>query len=154
MRTVLRDQPARPITKALILDDDARARSVLRQTLVSLGLEAQEMSDGEAALDIMRASPAPLALFFSVEAHGETLDGQGYISIIGALLKNPELARQHICAVISSTADEVEWALGKTLARLDVPVLGKLCAAGALESYLTRAQGWGPEIALTTAPTW
>lgn len=130
-----------PVTVALILDDDAAGSEELRRTLGALGYEAHVITDTDAALDALRVSDTPMAVFFNVEAHGATLDGHGYAFLIGALLGDPALAHRHIYAVISSTADDVEWALGKALDRLDAPVFRKPCAATALETYLALARG-------------
>ncbi len=141
MQDSMRDQAAGPVKVALILDDDAAGSGALRHTLVTLGYDARVMTDAEAALDALRASAEPVALFFSVEAYGATLDGQSYTYLIGTLLEDPALAQRHIYAVISYTADDVEWALGKALDRLNAPVFPKPCSASALETYLALVRG-------------
>lgn len=140
MQYSIRDRMTGPVTLALILDDDVAGSDALRQTLGVLGYEARVMTDADAALDMLRMSPTPIAMFFDVEAYGATLDGHSYAFLIGALLGDPALAHRHIFAVISSTADDVEWALGKALDRLGAPVFSKPCAASALETYLTMAR--------------
>ncbi|HEU0027269.1 MAG TPA: hypothetical protein VFQ25_09155 [Ktedonobacterales bacterium] len=141
MQDSTRDRAEGPVTVALILDDDTAGSGALRQTLSALGYEARVAPDADAALDTLRMSAAPMALFFNVEAHGATLDGHSYAFLIGALLGDPALARRHIYAVISSTADDVEWALGKALDRLGAPIFHKPCGASALETYLALAGG-------------
>lgn len=130
-----------PVKVALILDDDAAGSDTLRQTLGSLGYEARVMSDADAAIEMLRANVDPVAMFFNVEAYGATLDGRSYAFLIGALLEDPALARRHIYAVISSTADDVEWTLGRALDRLGAPVFRKPCAATVLETFLTLSRG-------------
>ncbi len=135
------DWTAGPVKVALILDDDVTGSGALQRTLGSLGYEARVMTDASAALDSLRTSVEPMALFFDVEARGATLDGQSYAFLIGALLGDPSLAQRHVFAVISSTADDVDLALGKTLNRLGAPVFDKPCAPRALEAFLTLARG-------------
>ncbi len=141
MQDSMRDLAAGRVKAALILDDDVTESGKLRRLLDTLGYDARVMTDANAALDALHASAEPIAVFFDVEAYGETLDGQGYTFLIGALLEDPELARRHIYAIISSTADDVEWALGKALDRLNAPVFSKPCAATAVETYLALARG-------------
>jgi CheY-like chemotaxis protein len=141
MQDSIRGRVEGPITVALILDDDAASSEALRRMLAALGYEAHVITDADAALDALRVSDTPMAVFFDVEAHGATLDGHSYAFLIGALLGDPALAHRHIYAVISSTADDVEWALGKALDRLGAPVFRKPCAATALETYLALARG-------------
>jgi CheY-like chemotaxis protein len=152
MQDSIRDRVEGPVTEALILDDDAAGSEDLRRTLGALGYDAYVITDANAALDTLQVSDAPMAVFFNVEAHGSTLDGHSYAFLIGALLGDPSLAHRHIYAVISSTADDVEWALGKALDRLGAPVFRKPCAATALATYLALARGrpippTAPEIA-------
>jgi hypothetical protein len=134
----------RPVKVALILDNDPTGSGALWQTLNALGYEARVVSDVDVALDTLRASEEQAAVFFNVEAYGATLDGQSYAFLIGALLSDSELAHRHIYAVISATADDVEWALGKALDRLGAPVFRKPCPATAIEAYLTLAGGKTP----------
>lgn len=141
MRDTIREQAAGPVKMALILDDDAAGSGALRRTLDALGYQVGVMTNANAALDALRASEEPVAVFFDVEAYEATLDGRGYAFLIGALLEDPELAHRHIFAVISSTADDVEWTLGKALDRLDAPVFSKPCSASALETFLIVAHG-------------
>lgn len=131
---------ADPMRMAIILDDNGASSERLRRTLGALGYQAQVVTDASVALRALRASAAPLAVFFNVEAYGETLDGESYVSMIGALLNDPELARRHLYAVISSTADDVEVTLGKTLARLETPILGKPCDPATLAAHLARTR--------------
>jgi CheY-like chemotaxis protein len=141
MRDPMQDQAVGPVKIVLILDDDAVGSEALQHTLDTLGYRTRVMSDADAALDTLRTSPEPVALFFDVEAPGGTLDGQSYTVLIGKLLEDETLASRHIYAVISSSAGEVEWALGKALDRLGAPVFSKPCAATALETYLALARG-------------
>ncbi len=134
------NQSVRIAKMAIILDDDNNASAALRQMLQALGYETQALADAHMALDALRASIEPVALFFDVEAYGETLDGRGYASLIGALLAEPTLARKHIFAITSATADDVEWTLGKILDRLDMPVFSKPYDAFTIESYLALAR--------------
>lgn len=147
------DWAAGPVKVVLILDDDVAGRGALRRTLDSLGYEARVMSDAGAALDALRTSVEPIALFFDVEARGATLDGQGYARLIGALLEDPPLAQRHVFAVISSTADDVDLTLGRTLNRLGAPVFDKPCSPHALEAYLALARGRAMEPALSPVAT-
>lgn len=140
MPDFMQNQSARFPKTAIILDDDMNASAALRHMLQALGYETQALVDAHVALDTLRASIEPVALFFDVEAYGETLDGRGYASLIGALLAEPALARKHIFAITSSTADDVEWALGKVLDRLDMPVFSKPYDAFTIESYLALAR--------------
>lgn len=147
-------QFAGPVKLALILDDDITAREALRHTLATLGYEARFATDVDAALDALRTSTDTVALFFDVEAYEETLDGRGYASLIGSLLEDSTLAHQHLFAAISSTPDDVEWTLGKALARLNAPIFSKPCAADTIEAYLAAARGQPlSEPLLQTAPT-
>lgn len=124
---------------ALILDDDSASSTALQVALAELGYHAQVMRDAEAALATLRASVSPVAMFFNVEAPGETLDDHSYVRVIGALLEDETLARRHIYAVISDTADDVELTLGKALRRLGAPIFCKPCEAAPMEAYLTIA---------------
>ena len=130
-----------PVKMALILDDDLTAREALRHTLDTLGYQTQVASDVDVALDVLRASADTIALFFDVEAYEATLDGRDYVSLIGSLLEDRTLAHKHIFAVISSTPEDVEWTLGKALARLNITILRKPCAAPTIEAYLAMARG-------------
>ncbi|HEX9035417.1 MAG TPA: response regulator [Ktedonobacterales bacterium] len=131
--------PAAPVTVVYILDDDRAAGEALRGTLGALGYQVTALSDAAMTLAALRASEERAALFFAVEAYGETLDGQGYASLIGALLEDPALARRHVFAVISSSAEDVDWTLGKALARLNTPVFSKPCDAATLDAFLSVA---------------
>lgn len=139
MPDIMQNQPGRLAKTAIVLDDDSRASATLRRMLQTLGYETQALTDALVALDAVRASDEPVALFFDVEAYGETLDGRGYSSLIGALLADPALTRKHVFAITSATADDVEWTLGKVLDRLDMPVFSKPYDAFSIESYLTFA---------------
>ena len=128
------------VKRTIILDEDLIGGEMLRRLLNVLGYESFVMTGMSAALDVLRASAEPLAVFFDVEAYGETLDGASYTCLIGALLNEPALAQRHIYSVISSSADDVEAALGKTLAHLNIPVLSKPCDAQTIAGLLARAQ--------------
>lgn len=147
-----RRQPTWLVKTALILDDDSSEDNALRRMLGELGYETQVVTDASEALDVLRASADPIALLFDVEAYEETLDGRGYVTLIGALLEDPALAQRHIFAAISSSPEEVEWTLGKALARLHTPIFGKPCAA-TLEAYLTARRSIGESSSAETAPT-
>ncbi len=140
MPDFMQNQSVRSTKTAIILDDDVNASAALRQVLQALGYETQALTDAHVALDTLRSSIEPVALFFDVEAYGETLDGRGYASLIGALLAEPALARKHVFAITSATADDVEWTLGKVLDRLDMPVFSKPYDAFTIESYLALAR--------------
>lgn len=140
MPDLMQNQPGQFAKTAIVLDDDIRASATLRRMLQTLGYETQALTDAGVALDTVRASEKPVALFFDVEAYGETLDGRGYSSLIGVLLADPALARKHVFAITSATADDVEWTLGKVLDRLDMPVFSKPYDAFSIESYLTLAR--------------
>ena len=137
----VRDWAAEPVKVALILDNDTAGSSALQRTLDTLGYDARVITDADAALDALRASAEPVALFFDVEARGATLDGQSYAFLIGALLEDQSLAQRHVFAVISASADDVDMALGKLLNRLGAPLFDKPCAPRALEAYLALARG-------------
>lgn len=146
-------RPLEPVQTVYILDEDAAASEALCAALIRDGYRAQALGDAVEALATLRASDDPCALFFEVEAYGATLDGRGFASLIGALLQDPALARSHILAVMSSTPDDVEWTLGKSLARLGARVIGKPCDISRIEALLALAgerivQPTEPEIAL------
>jgi CheY-like chemotaxis protein len=140
MSDLIHYQPADSVRLALILDDDPAGGPALRRALGAMGYEARLMTDASAALDVLRANTETVAVFFDVEAYGETLDGEDYACVIGALLREPALAQRHIYGVISSTADDVETALGKTLARLGTPVFSKPFDVATLAGYLAQAR--------------
>lgn len=140
-----------PAKVALILDDDSASSTGLQVALAQLGYHAQVMRDEGEALATLRASASPIAMFFNVEAPGQTLDNQSYVRVIGALLEDDALARRHIYAVISDTADDVELTLGKALRRLGAPVFGKPCEAASMEAYLTIASALAVSASIPTA---
>jgi hypothetical protein len=125
-----------PVKVVFILDEDTTASAALREEFARLGYPAQTFDNASEALDALRASDECAVLFFDVEAYRETLDGRGFASLIGALLQDPALLRSHHFAAISSTPDEVGWALGKALERLGAPILSKPCCSSTLEGYL------------------
>lgn len=148
------ETPLAPVRVVFILDEDRAASAALREELAQLGYQAQAFDDASEALNALRACDEGAVLFFDVEAYGATLDGRGFASLIGDLLREPALARLHNFAVISSTPDEVEQTLGKALARLRAPIFGKPCVGSGVEAYLALAVGhhpWqpAPEIAAT-----
>jgi hypothetical protein len=134
-------QPLDPVQTVYILDEDVAASETLCAALTRHGYRARALADAAEALATLRASDELCALFFNVEAYGKTLDGRGFASLIGALLEDPALARSHVFAVISSTPEEVEWALGKLLAHLNARVFEKPCGAAAIDTYLSLASG-------------
>ncbi len=138
-------QPLEPVKVVYILDEDRGASEALCDLLARSGYQTRMLGATAEALAALRASDGPCALFFNVEAYGQTLDGRGFASLIGALLEDPALARSHIFAVISSTPEDVEWALGKLLARLGAGVIGKPCDACTIEAYLTLAGRHGAQ---------
>lgn len=141
-------QPLEPVTTVYILDEDTQASEALCVALRRHGYRAQTLTSAAGALAMLRASRDVCALFFNVEAYGKTLDGRGFASLIGALLEDQALALAHIIAVISSTPEDVEWTLGKSLARLGARIIGKPCAASTIEAYVMLASG-----PLAQAPT-
>lgn len=128
-----------PVKVVFILDEDTAASAALREELAWRDYRVQTFDDASEALDALRASDDGSAMLFDVEAYGATLDGRGFASLIGVLLRDPALARSHYFAVISSTPDEVNGALGKTLERLGAPIFRKPCVAASIEGYLAFA---------------
>lgn len=128
-----------PVKAVFILDEDSTASAALRKELAQLGYPAKTFDNASEALDALRASDECAVLLFDVEAYGETLGGRGFPSLIGALLQDPALLHSHHFAVISSTPDDVWWALGKSLERLGAPIFSKPCCASTLEGYLALA---------------
>jgi hypothetical protein len=95
--------------------------------------------DLDVALDVIRASAEPLAVFFDVEAPHETLAGDDFAGLIGSLLNERALVSKHIFAAISRMPRDVEITLGKVLNRLEIPLFAKPCDVVAIEHHLAHA---------------
>jgi two-component system chemotaxis response regulator CheY len=68
--------------RAIVVDDSRAARSILRRTLLSLGLEVVEAGDGAEALDKLRAEPpVDLAL---VDWNMPVMDGLQFVKALRA----------------------------------------------------------------------
>lgn len=131
--------PQASMKRALILDRDVSGNARLRWALSELGYQVEMAEDLNAALSAIRASAEPLAVFFNIEAPRETLDGEDFADMLGALLSERALRNQHIFAAISNTPLDVEMILGKILDRLEIPLFAKPCDVVAIEGYLALA---------------
>ena len=140
MSELVRNARGVAVKRSIILDEDRTGGELLRGMLNALGYESFLLTSVRSALGALRASAEPFAVFFDVEAYDETLDGEGYACLIGALLNEPALAQRHIYCVVSSSAGDVEAVLGKTLARLSIPILSKPCDTQTIAGLLARAQ--------------
>ena len=58
----------------LVVDDEPAVREILRQILTTLGLHVQVATDGRAALDLIRPTPAPFAAVIT-DLHMPVMDG-------------------------------------------------------------------------------
>src|SRR3954454_409040 len=68
--------------RAIVVDDSRAARSILRRTLLSLGLEVVEAGNGAEALDKLRAEPpVDLAL---VDWNMPVMDGLQFVKALRA----------------------------------------------------------------------
>lgn len=79
-----RDEPVAQGRRALIVDDYAPARAVLRTLLSHFGVECEEAASGEAALDLLRGAEAAYAYVFT-DWVMPGMDGEALIEAIHLL---------------------------------------------------------------------
>ncbi len=104
---------------ALIVDDDADIRELLRALLEDEGYTVAEARHGEEALRILRESPQRFVVLLDLRM--PVLDGVG---VINALTRERSLRRH---SYILATADNrtLPLAFAQQLLSLEIPVLAK-----------------------------
>jgi CheY-like chemotaxis protein len=117
------NRPHQPVT-VLVVDDDQNILKSLTMVLEDEGYRVLQALDGQAALNILAAQPAPLIVL--TDHHMPVLNGQG---LLRRVLEEPTLVAGH--AYVYMTAGRSYLSPGvspdvhQLLATLDAPVLYK-----------------------------
>jgi CheY-like chemotaxis protein len=107
-------------TYVLVVDDDHSIRETLRCVLEDEGYHVLEAPDGMAALDVLRATPAPTVVLLDLMM--PRLDGVGMLS---AVAHDPRLASQNAYIVITANRYRLDNRAAHLLTDLHVPVVPK-----------------------------
>jgi len=108
------------ISQVLVVDDDRAIRATLRQVLEDAGYTVLEAGDGAAALDVLRASHAPLVAM--VDLMMPKLDGAQLFALVA---DDPQLATRHGYILSTASPNTFKLSFVNTLTRLAAPVLQK-----------------------------
>jgi two-component system chemotaxis response regulator CheY len=135
--------------RAIVVDDSRAARSILRRTLLSLGLEVLEAGNGAEALDKLRAEPpVDLAL---VDWNMPVMDGLQFVKALRADRTYADV----VVLMVSAESDPSRMARALIVGADDFlmkPMTSDVLA-GKLEMLETWRHGIGtPEHATTAEP--
>lgn len=105
---------------ALVVDDDAGIRELIGELLESEGYTVELASDGQRALERLRASPRRMVVVLDVMM--PVLDGVRMLEIVAA---DEILARRHGFVVMTASVLGVSEALVRLSRQFNAPVLTK-----------------------------
>lgn len=108
------------MTRVLIVDDDFDTREAMRFLLEDAGCEVAEAPDGEAALQLLRASPHPLVMLLDW-----MMPGLGGDEVLSAVACDRALAARHAVILVTASPAHASSAAGAFASALAVPVVPK-----------------------------
>jgi CheY-like chemotaxis protein len=124
------------MANVLVVDDSTTFRRILCSMLQSVSYVISEATNGEEALDALKASPTPLVVVLDV-----VMPKLGGIGVLTAVDADPALASRHAFILVTATPDAIPpSAVAEMLTRLRVPLLVKPFAAEQLLALIARAK--------------
>lgn len=105
---------------ALVVDDDQDTRDILRVVLEDAGYTVAEAADGVLALNVLRASDAPLVVVLDLDM--PRLDGLG---VLRAVADDARLYERHAFVLLTAVAHKHYQAAAELCATLSVPLVLK-----------------------------
>ncbi len=107
----------------LIADDSPTYRQIVRPLLAEAGHTVSEATDGEVALEVLRASDRPLVVLLDL-----VMPRLGGIGVLTAVEAAPELSSRHAFVLVTAHPQAIPpRAVVELLDHLGVPILTKPC---------------------------
>jgi CheY-like chemotaxis protein len=127
------------MARVLVVDDDGDIRDMLREVLADEAHEVAEVTDGQAALEFLRATPHHWVVL--VDYVMPVLDGR---AMLEAVAGDPSLARQHAYIAFPATVT-LDTSVEALRATLGVPLLAKPFNLEQLFDAINQAEArlWG-----------
>lgn len=108
------------MARALVADDDADNRESIRYVLEDERHEVVLASDGQSALEVLRAAPAGM-----VAVIDNRMPGLPGIELLGIAAGDPDLARRHAFLLVTAGTPPDKALLAPLMTVLDLHVLRK-----------------------------
>ncbi len=106
--------------RVLVAEDDEEIRQTLRLIVEDGGYEVLEARDGIAALDVLRASQAPLVVLLDLMM--PRLDGAG---VLQAIFNDATMRGRHECIVVTAGNRTLPLNAAQLISKLSASILPK-----------------------------
>lgn len=124
---------------ALILASDNDDAKRLRHAVEELGYSAQVIGETYVAARLLADASQPIVALFDVDLVGNAMAGLDHADLLGALIRDADLARRHAYVAVSHDPLSIAWTFGELLDHLGVSLVSMPCTLGALSAAVDQA---------------
>lgn len=122
------------MARVLVVDDDQDIRDVVRFILEDAGHEVLEASDGNTALQVMRATPASLVVLLDL-----LMPQPNGIDVLKEVIADPHLSHRHAYLLLTADNTNLRQQAESLLTQLSAQVISKPFDVGKLLEMVDHA---------------
>ncbi|HEU5348836.1 MAG TPA: response regulator [Ktedonobacterales bacterium] len=122
------------MARVLVVDDDQDIRDVVRFILEDAGHEVLEASDGNTALQVMRATPASLVVLLDL-----LMPQPNGIDVLKEVIADPLLSHRHAYLLLTADNTNLRQQAESLLTQLSAQVISKPFDVGKLLEMVEHA---------------